>query len=172
MWRVTVKHFNRLPLIRASTVRFLQRRTDEVIIIVNVDLMKAELEREEGRRSKLYIDSLGVPTCGIGRNLRDVGLSGHEIEYLLENDIQRCMNDLDAMLPWWRDLDDVRQRVMLNMCFQLGIKGLQGFTTTLTRIHAGKYDEAAEGMLESLWAKQTPARAQRMANMMKTGRAP
>lgn len=138
---------------------------------MNIDAMKAELERDEGRKAKPYVDTVGRATIGIGRNLTDVGLSGKEIEMLLENDIQRCMTDLDAMLPWWRDLDEVRQRVLLNMCFQLGIRGLTGFKTALSSVHAGNYDGAAEGMLESLWARQTPARAKRMADMMRTGRA-
>ncbi len=135
-----------------------------------IDALKADLERDEGRRSKPYTDTVGKMTVGIGRNLTDVGLSDKEIEYLLENDIQRVMTGLDAYMPWWRDLDEVRQRVICNMAFQLGLKGLMSFTTTLSRIQGGKYDEAADGMLDSMWHKQTPARAERLAKMMREGK--
>lgn len=136
---------------------------------MNVDLLKADLEHDEGRKPKIYFDSLGVATAGIGRNMRDVGLSDREIEMMLENDIHRVMAELDRELPWWQDLDDGRQRVLANMCFQLGIKGLTGFRTTLSRIQAGKYDEAAESMRDSLWYKQTPNRVERLMKLMRTG---
>lgn len=137
---------------------------------MNIDNLKADLERDEGRRPKLYVDTVSKTTIGIGRNLTDVGLSDKEIEYLLENDIQRVLTSLDAMLPWWRDLDEVRQRVLCNMCFQMGIKGLMGFTTTLGRIQAARYEDAAESMRDSMWFKQTPNRAERLARMMRDGK--
>lgn len=137
---------------------------------MNIDKLKAELEREEGRRHKPYRCTEGRLTVGIGRNLDDVGLSDREIEFLLENDIQRVCDDLNKHIPWWNDLDDTRQHVLIQMCFQLGVKGLLGFKTTLARIQAGNYDGAAESMTQSLWASQTPARAQRMAEHMRSGR--
>lgn len=137
---------------------------------MNIDTLKAALEREEGRKAKPYRCTEGRLTIGIGRNLDDVGLSDREIEFLLENDIQRVCEDLNKHIPWWVDLDDARQHVLVQMAFQMGIRGLLNFKTTLARIQAGNYDGAAESMLESLWARQTPARAQRMADMMRNGR--
>lgn len=138
---------------------------------MNTDLFIAELERDEGKRSKPYRDTVGKITIGIGRNLTDVGLSDDEIYYLLRNDIARAEAGLDDKLPWWRTLDEVRQRVLANMALNMGINGLLGFKNTLRAVQEGRWDEAATGMLNSMWAKQVGARAMRLADMMRTGNA-
>lgn len=137
---------------------------------MDTTLMAGEIEFEEGRVSAVYKDSEGYLTIGVGRlvDARKGGrLSNAEIDMLLANDIASHTLDLDARLPWWRVLSDVRQRVLVNMCFQLGIDGLLKFTTTLTYIHNQRYEDAAKAMLLSDWAKQTPARAKRMADRMR-----
>lgn len=136
---------------------------------MNLDLLKQELTRDEGRKFKPYKDTVGKTTIGVGRNLDDVGLSGDEIDLMLSNDISRASMSLDQALPWWASLSDARQRVMVNMCFNLGISRLMGFKNTLGLIQAGKYAEAADEMLKSLWAQQVGDRAKRLADMMRTG---
>lgn len=133
-------------------------------------LMTAELEIEEGRVGHAYLDSLGFLTLGIGRLVdeRKGGrISDAEINLLCSNDIDAKMAEMDLRLPWWRVLSEVRQRVLLNMAFQMGVDGLAKFKNTLDYIHNGRYDDAAKGMLASMWAQQTPARALRMANRMR-----
>jgi lysozyme len=100
----------------------------------------------------------------------DVGLSDDEIDYLLMNDLKRVEIDLDKHLPWWSQLDTVRQRVLIDMCFNLGIKGLLGFKNTLAYVKAGQYKQAKTNMLKSKWASQVGKRAQRLAAMMETGK--
>ena len=99
----------------------------------------------------------------------DKGLSKAEISILLSNDINACEADLDREMPWWRRLTDNRQRVMLNMCFNLGITRLKGFKNMLRDVQNGLYDQAAVEMLDSLWARQVGGRAVRLAKMMKNG---
>ena len=89
--------------------------------------------------------------------------------HLLECDIRRVKADLDLALSWWRGLDDVRQRVLVNMAFNLGITRLLGFKNTLAAMQAGNYADAAKGMLDSKWATQVGARATRLAAMMRDG---
>lgn len=136
---------------------------------MNRDLLTQELERDEGIRLKVYKDSLGIETIGIGRNLRDVGISKAEAYMLLGADIDSVERDLDRALPWWRQLSDNRQRVLANMCFNLGINRLLGFKNTLAAMKEGRYADAAEGMLASKWASQVGQRAVRLANMMMEG---
>jgi lysozyme len=138
---------------------------------VNVPLLIDELARDEGIRLKVYNDSLGIPTIGIGRNLRDRGISKEEAYQLLNHDLESVFADLDQHLPWWRRLDDVRQRVIANMCFNLGINRLMGFEHTLACAMTGRYREAAVSMLDSKWADQVGPRAQRLAEMMRQGLA-
>jgi lysozyme len=136
---------------------------------VNLSLLIDELERDEGLRLKVYVDSVGVPTIGIGRNLRDRGLSREEAYHLLHNDLEEVSAQLDQRLPWWGRLDDVRQRVLANMCFNLGIAGLMQFERTLALTMTGKYEEAADEMLRSKWAAQVGERAVRLSEMLRHG---
>ncbi|UUM20914.1 lysozyme [Mycoavidus sp. SF9855] len=129
-----------------------------------------ELKRDEGQRLKPYLDTVGKMTIGVGRNLSDIGISHSECTTLLENDIARTLTWLDHALPWWRTLDMVRQRVLINMAFNLGGK-LLTFVDTLTAMQGADYAAAANGMLASKWAKQVGARSQRLTNMMRTGKA-
>jgi lysozyme len=75
---------------------------------------------------------------------------------------------LSAKLPWIEELSEARQAVLLNMSFQLGIAGLLSFKNTLLLIRAGDYEAASKGMLQSLWASQTPIRAKRLSEQMRT----
>ena len=128
-----------------------------------------QLRREEGVKPKLYQDTKGKWTIGVGRNLSDGCLSDDEITYLLDNDIKKAMAELDRVLPWWRNLDAVRQKVLIDMEFNMGTPTLLEFHNTLSFIQAGDYNSAANGMLSSLWAKQVGLRADNLAVMMRTG---
>ncbi len=133
-----------------------------------------QLRLHEGERRKAYRDTVGKLTIGIGRNLDDKGLRRDEIEYLLANDIADARADLDRYLPWWRGLDPVRQRVLIDMSFNMGMGapnrgGLLSFVNTLSNIRQGRYAEAADMMLASKWAQQVGRRAVRLATMMRTG---
>jgi GH24 family phage-related lysozyme (muramidase) len=134
--------------------------------------LKAELTRDEDNVPYAYQDSLGYWTIGIG-HLIDKRMGGklrqEVIDLIFQFDVQDVEADLDRALPWWRQLDPVRQRVLLNMTFNLGIDKLLGFTNTLAAVKRGDYESAAAGMLDSKWATQVGARAQRLAQMMRKG---
>lgn len=139
---------------------------------MNRQKLYAELRRDEGSRSFPYTDTVGKLTIGVGRNLTDVGLSDEEIDHLLDNDVARVESGLDRALPWWRTLDDVRQRVIANMAFNMGVFGLLTFKNTLEAIRVGDWSRAHAGMLASKWATQVGPRAKRLAEMMLTGSEP
>ena len=138
-----------------------------------IEQLTAQLRRDEGTKATAYQDHMGFLTIGVGRLIDSrkpgAGLRPDEIDYLLRNDIADRVAALTRALPWSLALDEARQGVLLNMAFQLGTAGLLGFKSTLALIAAGKYTEAAEQMLKSKWATQTPARAKRLAEQMKTG---
>ena len=130
-----------------------------------------QLRRDEGTVPHAYQDSLGYWTIGVGRLIderRGGGLSPDEIDYLLDNDIKAKTHEVLRALPWAARLSEPRQAVLVNMAFQLGTKGLLAFHRTLGSIEDGQYGEAALEMLDSTWAKQTPARAMRLAVQMET----
>ena len=135
---------------------------------MNITLLKAQLTVDEGRKKRMYLDTVGKWTVGVGRNISDRDFSDDEIDLMLGNDINLIAGQLDRHLPWWRQMNDARQNVLANMCF-MGIGKLLGFKNTLAAMQAGRYDAAAKGMLDSLWARQVGDRAVRLAKVMRTG---
>lgn len=138
--------------------------------------MKAELtkqlRRDEDEILHAYPDHLGYLTIGVGRLIdkrKGGGITEEESAYLLSNDIDKREAELLRRAPWMANLDPVRFGALLNMAFQMGVDGLLGFINTLAMVREGDYDGAAEGMLNSLWARQTPERAKRISKQMKTG---
>ena len=106
--------------------------------------IKAQLVRHEGLRLKPYRCTAGKLTIGIGRNLDDRGISQKEAYAMLERDILDFEKQLLEEIPdVYNGLDEVRQSVLLNMCFNLGIKGLLGFKNTLDFIGAGDWERTA-----------------------------
>jgi len=127
-----------------------------------------DLIRDEGLRLKPYLDEPGKTTIGVGRNLTDNGISEQEAHYLLSHDIERALADAQSY-SWFADLDPVRQRVVINMLFNLGKPRFDMFRHTIAAIARKNYDIAADQMLSSQWAKQVGARAERLARMMRMG---
>lgn len=134
--------------------------------------MIAQLRLHEGERLFPYKCTAGRLTIGVGRNLDDRGITAEESAYLLGNDIDDYWERLETELPWILDLDPVRQRVLLDMAFNLGIGGLLGFRMTLAAIRGKEYERAAAMMLQSRWATQVGERAKRLSRMMFTGEIP
>lgn len=134
--------------------------------------VRQQLIELEGRERSAYQDHLGYWTIGVGRLIdkRKGGcLSDEEIDFLLDNDIKRVKTQIRAALPWFDRLNEPRQAVLINMAFQMGLEGLLGFKNTLAAVRDERYEHAANLMLQSLWAKQTPSRAKRMSHQMSTG---
>lgn len=136
---------------------------------MNSEKLAAQLEIDEGKRNRIYTDTVGKVTAGVGRNLTDRPFSEDEIQLMLSNDIKTVESDLDKNCQWWRGMSEARQNVLGNMCFNVGINRLLGFSKTLAAMKAGLYDEAAKEMLDSKWAQQVGQRAQRLAAMMIKG---
>ena len=132
----------------------------------------AQLKRHEGVRSHAYKCSANMITVAVGRNIDEnggLGLSVDEIEYLLENDIKRCKQELISF-PWFAEIDSVRQDALVNLCFNLGMTRLLGFKNALTAMSVGDYDKAADKFMDSRWAEQVGSRADEVCEMIRTGR--
>lgn len=138
------------------------------------DLLKDLLKREEGWRPYGYYDSRGLLTIGYGILIdrrAGGGLTEEEASWLLDRRIAAKTAEVEKALPWVTGLDEVRRAVLLSMAYQMGTEGLLKFRRTLRAVQEGRYADAAAAMLQSLWAAQTPERARRAADAMKTGTA-
>ena len=136
---------------------------------MNREQLIEELKRDEGVVLTLYKCSAGKNTIGVGRNLDDRGITDDESDYLLSNDIDICIEELTNGFPWFVDLSDTRQRVMVNMCFNLGLSRLMGFKNFLAAMEAGEWDTAGVEMLDSKWAVQVGPRSTRLKDLVLEG---
>lgn len=143
--------------------------------------IKNMLVNHEGVRPKPYLDCCGKYwrdctclkkgqlTIGIGRDLDAEGVSKDEIDLMCTNDIFNHVNDLNTHLPWWNGLSPNRQKVMVDMCYQMGIGGVLEFQHFLNYLENGEFDKAKFELLDSVYAKETPERAQENAELIEKG---
>lgn len=130
------------------------------------ETLEQMLERHEGYKPTIYIDSVGVETVGIGHNLHKP-LRREAILHILRDDIDDATNECLHAFPWFADLTPARKDVLVNMCFNLGLSRLSKFAKFLKAMEMGNYETAANEMLDSLWAKQVKGRAIELANMIR-----
>lgn len=152
------------------------------------------LKGDEGVRNDVYWDHLGYPTVGIGHLIifektRDMGrinsilsqqlgrqvngvITAEEVSTLFSSDINKTRADMlrfENIRQVYIKVNRSRQMALENMAFQMGAGGLSKFRTTLDHMYNERWKEAQLGMLDSLWAKQTPGRANRVARIVLTG---
>ena len=136
---------------------------------MDMDKLMDELIRDEGLRLKVYLDSEGIETIGVGRNLQR-GITRDEAMLLLNNDIRYAIQEA-MTFPWYEKLTEQRKRVIVNMIFNLGLTRFSGFKNTIRYLEMGDYEAASEEMLDSKWARQVGVRATRLSDMMRNGNA-
>lgn len=127
------------------------------------------LVRHEGLRLKVYRDSVGKLTLGVGRNVEDVGISIDECMLLLEHDIATKLLELGEAFPWFKTLDPIRQDALVDMSF-MGVERVKDFHNMIRAIEKQDWDGAAAAMLDSHWSQQTGDRAKELSEMMRTGK--
>jgi lysozyme len=152
------------------------------------DLIK-QLARHEGIVLKIYKDSLGIDTIGIGRNLAHRGIEVAELThmqksmseifkngitkedayFLANRDIEIVERELLSSRAVVKELNAVRQKVLVDMGFNMGIPRLNKFFRMWSAIDKQEYKSAAEEMQDSLWAGQVKSRADTLAYAMEHG---
>ena len=149
-----------------------------------------KLIAHEGLKLQVYQDTLGIDTIGIGRNLEDRGITQEELDdldiptidhiyeygiteadavYLAHNDVQIVEEELVRAHPCVDRLDSVRQLILMDMAFNMGVPRLCKFIKMWNAIHEEKFDVAAKEMLDSRWANQVKSRSTKLANAMHNG---
>lgn len=134
---------------------------DDVTIVA----LKSDLRRDEGEKLFPYVDTAGKITIGIGHNLTDLGITTEESAIILQDDVMRVAIRC-GKFSWFPKLSSIRQRVVLNMVFNLGLSGFLEFKETIACIGTEDYAGAAKNMENSQWATQVGARATRLIYMM------
>ncbi|MGE4501966.1 MAG: hypothetical protein AB7D03_03750 [Thiomicrospira sp.] len=122
--------------------------------------------KHEGFRSKPYPDPIrgwDVPTFGHGLTT----ITEDESRRLVENRVSDIMRQLDMRLPFYRNLPNTAQDVLIEMAYQMGVDGLLEFKNTLAALADARYRTASAEMLDSLWASKTPRRAKTLSDRIK-----
>ena len=133
-----------------------------------IHTLEDQLILHEGLKLRMYQCPAEYWTIGVGRNLETKGLSRDEALYLLRNDIREITEQLER-LGWYRALDPIRQKVIIDMAFNLGLSGLLSFKHMIQALNCYDYNTAADEMVDSLWYRQVGKRAERLVKMMRTG---
>jgi len=137
---------------------------------MNITKLLAQLQQEEGLRLKPYKDSLGFLTIGYGRNLETNGITEVEAVDMLQHDVIFVVNELPKVIPMFLAIDEVRQRVLTDMAFNMGVQTLLTFKRMIHNVQIKNFNAAADEMESSTWYKQVGTRAAKLATMMRTGR--
>ena len=125
----------------------------------------ADIKKHEGYSKKMYKDTLGYPTSGIGFLVSSLELDEDVCDIILERRLKKNELVLQRKMPFYRKLPIEVQNIIQNMYYQLGNR-LFNFVKTLHYIENGKWRAASVEMLDSLWAKQTPNRAKELSERM------
>jgi lysozyme len=145
----------------------------------------AMIERHEGKKNKVYLDSLGIPHIGIGFNLHngdakyrlsklginiDEVLEGKEISdeqiySLLKEDLDEAIVIAQSFLPNFNEHPAKIQTVLINMAFNLNNR-LHDFVKLRQALLNKDYQTATLEMIDSKWFKQVGNRSQELVYMM------
>lgn len=138
---------------------------------MNRNRLERTIERHEGYRKLPYKCTAGYWSGGIGRNLQTVGIRYSEAKFMLKNDLDECLWDLEKIFPGQFDaLPDHVQEVMMNMRFQFGPGGFRSFKKFIAAIRGWDFVKAQAEGLDSKWAKRdTPERAQELMGALRHG---
>ena len=141
--------------------------------------IRDQIKFHEGVKNVVYKDHLGYLTVGVGHliletepenNLKEGdSITDERVNELFEVDLKVCTDELDAKLPWWKDLDEIRQRCMIDLTFNMGMPRLLKFKKTLAHLQNSDFASAGDELLNSNYARQVGKRANRISEMIKTG---
>lgn len=147
---------------------------------MDFDRFKRQLILHESLKLLPYDDKTGIEiqqgdilhgkiTIGIGHNLTDNGITPMISDFIYAEDVAKMVLNVLVLMPWWIALNDVRQRVFVDLAFNMGITGLSKFKNTLSLAKGGDFSRAADALMASLWFKQVGTRGPRLVKMLRTG---
>jgi len=131
------------------------------------DLLES-IKKHEGFVEHVYDDSLGIPTIGYGFAIKDLVLEEDICEEILLRKLRQLSRTVMNKFPFFDSLPPDAKSVLMEMCYQLGVTGVSKFKKALKAMDNSDWEKAADEMLDSKWAKQTPNRAKEMSNIIRS----
>jgi lysozyme len=127
-----------------------------------------DIKKHEGFKPTIYKCTEGYDTIGYGFAIKDLVLDEDICEIILLRKLHKLLERILIAFPWFKEIDNNAKEVVINMCYQLGLSGFSKFKKTIYLLETEQYEEASIEMLNSLWAKQTPARAKELSSRIKS----
>ena len=127
-----------------------------------------DIKRHEGFRSTVYQCTEGYDTIGYGFAIKDLDIDEDVADFILMKKLHTLLQRISVAFPWFQDIDDIAKSVVINMCYQLGLRGFSKFKKTIYLLETNQYQEASIEMLDSLWAKQTRIRAKELSETLRS----
>ena len=144
---------------------------------MKLEQLRLEIEADEGVKYEIYLDHLGLPTCGIGHLVvegdeeygQEVGtpVSEERVSELFEQDVQVTLDECERLYSGFSELPEEVQHILANMMFNMGRPRLSGFKKFNAAVEAGEWQEASEEMIDSRWYRQVTNRAERLVKRMR-----
>ena len=131
------------------------------------DLLES-IKHHEGFVEHVYDDSLGIPTIGYGFAIKDLVLEEDLCDEILLRKLRILGKSVMGKFPFFDSLPSDCKTVLMEMCYQLGVTGVSKFKKALKAMEGGDWEKAADEMLDSKWAKQTPNRAKELSNIVRS----
>ena len=131
------------------------------------DLLES-IKHHEGFVEHVYDDSLGIPTIGYGFAIKDLVLQEDLCDEILLRKLRILGRSVMGKFPFFDSLPSDCKDVLMEMCYQLGVTGVSKFKKALKAMEDGDWEKAADEMLDSKWAKQTPNRAKEMSDIIRS----
>ena len=126
------------------------------------------IKESEGFVEHVYNDSLGIPTIGYGFAIKDLILDEDIASEILIRKVKNLAQRVQNKFDWFNTEPDVIKKVVIEMCYQLGLGGFSKFKKTISYLEKKNYLEASKEMLDSKWAKQTPNRAKKLSKIVES----
>ena len=144
---------------------------------MDIDKLREQLKIDEGIKHEVYLDHLGLKTCGIGHLCLDgepefgmeVGeeISDERVNELFEKDVEIVLGDCRKLYPYFEELPEEAQQIIANMMFNCGLTRLKKFKKMKQAVDLKDWQEAANQMMDSKWYVQVTNRADRLVNRMR-----
>lgn len=132
---------------------------------MRIDEIVQEIKQDEGFRGEPYDDHLGFPTIGYGTKLP---LTKKEATVLLNVRLNEKVDLIAKEKPVLLQMPELAQQIIANMAYQMGVRGVLKFRKMWSALEEFEFSDAADEMLDSRWAAQTPRRAEKLAARMRS----
>ena len=124
------------------------------------------IKKHEGFSSTVYQCTEGYDTIGYGFAIKDLEIDKDVGDLILIKKLHPLLQRILIAFPWFKDIHNEAKKVVVEMCYQLGIRGFSKFKKTIYFLETEQYEEAADEMLDSLWHKQTPSRSNELSERL------